>query len=91
MIDVHKLRRDYMAVSAWMVDCGEWTAAEADEVGQAIKAAKDGNDSGYLAWWAEWMARWAEVVAAFAAYDAAIHQRALTEASKARGLVVEGA
>lgn len=66
MIDVEKLRRDYMAVAGWLVDCGEWTGAESHEVGQAIKTALDQQESGYLAYWAEWMAYWAGLARAHA-------------------------
>lgn len=88
MSDVAQLRRNYLAVSAWMVECGEWTPAEADEIGLAIKSALDQQDTGYLAWWAEWMARWADVVASFVAHEAAMYQRALAEARKAKGLAM---
>lgn len=67
MSDVDKLRRDYMTVAGWLVDCGEWTGAESHEVGQAIKAALIQQDSGYLAFWAEWMDRYAGMARAIQA------------------------
>lgn len=67
MIDVETLRRDYMAVSVWLVDCGEWTGAESHEVGQAIKTALDQQDSGYLAFWADWLDRYASMARAYQA------------------------
>lgn len=61
MIDVEKLRRDYMTAATWLVDCGEWTVAESHEVGLAIKTALYQQDTGYLAFWAEWLAGYAEL------------------------------
>lgn len=85
-VDMHALRSNYLAVTAWMVECGEWTDAEADEIGAAIKQAVDQAEAGWLAWWAEWLARWAALVAAESAYREALYQRALADARRRCGL-----
>jgi hypothetical protein len=68
-----------------MLACGEWTADEGDEIGQAIKLAIDPPDLGYLAWWAEWLSGWADVVKADAAGLDAMYQAALVRARADKG------
>jgi hypothetical protein len=86
MIDVPKLRRDYLAVSAWMLACGEWSAAESDEIGLAIKHALDDGDSGYLAFWADWLASMACIVVAVTGHEADLFRSALATERANRGL-----
>lgn len=61
MVNVENLRRDYMLVASWMVRYEEWTGQEAQEIGAEIKAALAAKDEGYLAFWAEWFERYAEM------------------------------
>jgi hypothetical protein len=86
MSAVVELRAGFRIVRAWMVDCGEWSPSEADEIGRAIKAAIDEQDAGYLAWWAEWMAFWAGIVEQDAAGREAIYQAALNQVRAERGV-----
>lgn len=77
MSDIGKLRQDFAAVRAWMVEVGEWTEAQAAEIGQAIKDAVAEADAGYLAFWAAWFDFFAEVVIRVRAELAALYQREL--------------
>jgi len=84
MTDIKQLRLDYTAVKAWMLDCGEWSPEQADEIGQAIKAALDGQEAGYLAWWAEWLSTWALVARLCVSAREAMYQNALAQLRVAR-------
>ncbi len=74
-MDLDTLRSDFVVVRAWMVKYEEWTPDEAAEIGAGIAEAVKAGDSGELAFWAEWMARFAECARAhesqMAALDAA--------------------
>ena len=70
------LRADFATVRAWMVKYEEWTQADAGEVGAAIAQAVKANDVGELAFWSEWMARFAEMAHAHAAQMDAMDQAA---------------
>lgn len=70
-VDLHALRADFRDVRLWFVEFEEWTEAEADEIGQAIKSAVETPDLGYLAFWADWMARFADMARALMASTAA--------------------
>lgn len=63
-MDLDKLRSDFVAVRAWMVKYEEWTSDEAAEIGAGIAAAVNAGDAGELAFWSEWMARFAEMARA---------------------------
>jgi hypothetical protein len=63
-MDLDKLRSDFMAVRAWMVKYEEWTADEAAEVCAGIGAAVKDGDAGELAFWSDWMDRFAEMAKA---------------------------
>jgi len=75
-VDLHALRADFRTVREWFVECGEWTEAEADEIGQAIKAAVELPDLGMLAFWAEWMTYWASLARAHTERMAYLNQAA---------------
>ena len=57
------LRADFATVRAWMVEYEEWTPAQADEIGQGIRAAVEANDLGDLAFWRAWMANMSQIAA----------------------------
>ena len=61
---VAKFRADFVAVRTWMVKYEEWTADDATEIGVGIAAAVKVSDAGELAFWSEWMARFAEMARA---------------------------
>lgn len=83
-VDMDRLRADYRLVRDWFVECGEWTDAEADEIGAGIKAAVDVPDLGELAFWAEWMARYAEMARAHLAELERLDQAARAWAQQQR-------
>lgn len=58
--ELDTLRMDFRTAAAWCMDCGEWSEEDVAEIGQAIKAAIDANDLGEVAFWCEFMARYAE-------------------------------
>lgn len=60
-VDLDRLRADFRLVRDWCVEFGEWTDSESVEIGAAIKAAVDVPDFCELAFWAAWMARYAEM------------------------------
>jgi len=76
MTNIDSLRADYLAVRAWMVLYGEWTADEATEIGAAIADAVQRQDAGELAFWGEWMARFAVMARAHQDQMAAIDREA---------------
>ena len=63
-MDLDKLRSDFVTVRAWMVKYEEWSAEDAADVGAGIGAAVKDGDAGELAFWSEWMARFAEMAQA---------------------------
>ncbi len=77
MINLDNLRKDYRTVRTWAVDCGEWTAEQADEIAQAIKTAIAEQDTGYLAWWADWMATWAVIAETLSNALVSLYEREL--------------
>lgn len=74
MSQIEKLRADFALVRGWMVACEEWTATDAAEIGAGIAAAV--GDSGELAFWCEWMARWAEIALAHRSQMDALYRAA---------------
>lgn len=83
-VDMDRLRADYRLVRDWCVECGEWTDADADEIGAGIKAAVDAPDFGELAFWAEWMAMYAEIARAHFAELEWLDQAAMAWAQQRR-------
>jgi hypothetical protein len=77
MTDLDTLRADYLTVRAWMVKCEEWTADEAAEIGTAIADAVQRQDAGELAFWGEWMARYALVAKAHESQMQALEREAV--------------
>lgn len=49
---LNKLRADFELVSKRCIESGEWSKADADEFGAAIKAAVDRKDDAILVLWA---------------------------------------
>lgn len=84
MVKVENLRRDYMLVAGWMVRYEEWTGQDAQDIGAEIKAALAAKDEGYLAFWADWMARYAEMAQAHIDYQARLEEWAREEVRNGR-------
>ena len=53
---IDKMRADWPVVEEDRITSGQWSQADADEVGAAIKAAIDANDTTTILLWARWMA-----------------------------------
>lgn len=86
MVDLARLRDDFREVLGWCINCGEWTEAEAAEIGQGIKAAVDAQNLGELAFWAEWMGKYEEMVRTDIACRVQLEANALAKARHERGL-----
>lgn len=84
-VDVREMRAHFSAVTAWGLECGEWSAAEIEEMGLDIKSALEG-DVGYVLWWAGWLQAWAGVVELLRQCYQDIDQAALATARSLRGL-----
>lgn len=76
MTNIDVLRADYLIVRAWMVRFGEWSAAEASEIGAAIADVVQRQDAGEMAFWGEWMARYAVIASAHADQMQALEETA---------------
>lgn len=72
-----QLRSDYVRVRAWMVNVGEWTEAEAADIGADIKTSIDARDVDMLVFWRDWFGYWADVVSSTETAMAAMYQREL--------------
>lgn len=53
---IQKMRHDWPVVAEDRRACGDWTAADEAEIGQAIKAAVAAGDADQIALWARWLA-----------------------------------
>ena len=53
---IDRMRRDFGRVLAFRLALGEWSAADADEFGLAIRTAIDARDTALIASWADWCA-----------------------------------
>lgn len=53
---IDQMRRDFNRLLAFRLHRGEWTKADADEHGLAIKAAIDSGDETLINQWAGWCA-----------------------------------
>ena len=60
--DLLWLRSDFKLVRDWMVECGEWSRPEAEEIGRAIAESVTGKDALMLGWWEWWLADMARTV-----------------------------
>lgn len=60
MVDLDRMRADYVLVRRWWRDADGWTADELEEADRGVRAAVDGEDAGLLACWAGWLAVEAE-------------------------------
>ena len=49
-------------------------------MGLDIRSAMNGNDAGYVVWWAGWLSAWADVVSILVQAYADIDQAALAQA-----------
>ena len=72
MTDISVLRADFVAVRAFFVECGEWTADDAAAIAEDIGACVRSNDLGMLAFWGVWMAHWGQIARAHAEQMAAL-------------------
>ena len=50
------MRANWVVVEQDRIDCGDWTQADADEVGAEIKAAIQAGDEAVIGLWARWLA-----------------------------------
>lgn len=69
-MDLNTLRADFVTARDWLVQFDEWSAQDAEDIGAEIRAALVAQDDGYLAFWADWMARYAEMARDHTAYQA---------------------
>ena len=53
---INRMRHDFGRILAFRLALGEWSAADADDVGLAIRAAIDTRDAALIASWAVWCA-----------------------------------
>jgi hypothetical protein len=74
--ELDALRADFRTAAAWCLDCGEWSDEDVAEIGQAIKAAIDAQDLGEVAFWCEFMARYAVMARAHQDQMAALDREA---------------
>jgi len=72
MTDIAVLRADFVAVRAFFVECGEWSAADATAIADDIGASVRTDDLGMLAFWCEWFAHWGHIARAHAEQMAAL-------------------
>ena len=79
---IDKMRADWPVVEEDRIECGDWTAEDAAEVGAAIKAAIAAGDATTITLWARWLADLAAIALGLRVSHAS--KRILEEARAAR-------
>jgi len=85
MIDVEKLRRDYMTAARWLVEIGEWTGDKSQQVGEEIKVALDFGNKQKLSAWAEWLSLHADLARTHQAEMDRLNREAVAYVTQQRG------
>lgn len=62
---VEKMRSDFDLVAKERIRRGEWTDADAKEIGAAIKAHVDSGDVDHIMLWASWLSDLASAIVAW--------------------------
>lgn len=81
---IDKMRADFVVVTEDRIASGEWSKADADEVGEAIRVAVVSNDPSAIAMWARWLADLAAFVTAWTLVVRATEGRMREEARRAK-------
>ena len=53
---IAKMRTDWAIVEEDRIACGDWTAADTDELGEAVRVAVESKDANQITLWARWLA-----------------------------------
>jgi len=79
---IEKMRADFVVVTQDRIASGEWSAGDADDIGNAIRSVVESGDQSGIAMWARWLADLAAFVTAWTLVVRATEGRMREEARR---------
>ena len=81
---IKKMRADWVVIAEDRLACGEWTAEDEVQIGEAVKAAINGGKAELITCWARWLGDLAASTVALKAIALGIDARMREAARKHR-------